>query len=106
MFSERGETDVLDKFPIRLREARETANLTQAQVAKRISINRTAISSYETGSRRPSYEVLVRLATLYRTSADYLLGISAERPLDTSGLTAEEWLLVKDFVQIIRSVHH
>ncbi len=46
-----------------LLEARESARLTQAELARRSGVARTAISMYENGSREPGADVFLRLLT-------------------------------------------
>ena len=48
--------------------------------------------------RQPSYAVLVRFATLYRVSTNYLLGCSNNRTIDISGLTETEAALIMEMV--------
>ena len=64
-------------------------------------MNKSAISTYENNTRQPSFEILVRLATLYRVSTDYLLGRTDCRSLDLSGLTDEEAAAVSEIVAIM-----
>lgn len=61
-------------LPERLRELRKSNNLTQAQVAEILHISRPAYTQYETGNKQPSIETLVKLADLFKTSVDYLIG--------------------------------
>lgn len=51
--------------------------------------------------RQPSYETLVRLATLYRVSTDYLLGCASARMIDVSGLTADEVAAINQIVTMM-----
>lgn len=76
-------------------------NLRQEQVAKLIGVNKSAISTYENNTRQPSFDILVRLATLYRVSTDYLLGMTNIRSLDLSGLSDEEVVAVSELVAIM-----
>ena len=48
----------------KLRVLREARNLTQKQVADRVDISKAMISAYETASKDPSIDVLIRLARL------------------------------------------
>ena len=64
-------------FPARLRHRREDKRLTQSELAKMIGINNVSMSHYESGTRRPNYEVLVSLSKALETSVDYLLGIDS-----------------------------
>lgn len=83
---------------IRLRQLRLEKHLRQEQVAELIGVTKSAISAYENDLRRPSFDVLLQLANLYRVSTDYLLGRTDTRSLDLSGLTAAEATLVTELV--------
>ena len=68
---------------VRLKQLRLDKQLRQEQVARLVGVSKGAISAYETDIRQPSYDVLIRLANLYRVSVDYLLGITDDRTLPT-----------------------
>ena len=61
---------------MRIRDLREDNDLTQQQVADYLNIRQNTYSQYETGNRQIPIEVLIALASLYKTSTDYLLGIT------------------------------
>ncbi len=82
----------------RLKQLRMDKRLRQEQVARLVGVSKGAISAYETDIRQPSYDVLIRLANLYRVSTDYLLGRTDDRSLDISGLTAHEAAIVSELV--------
>lgn len=63
----------------RLRDLREDADMTQTQVAKYLQMSQTGYSKYETGENDIPTQVLIKLAELYGTSTDYLLGLSDQR---------------------------
>lgn len=60
----------------RLRDMREDHDLTQAQVAAYLGMKQPQYNRYETGLRDTPTDVLIRLARLYNTSTDYLLGLT------------------------------
>lgn len=61
----------------RLREMRERKGLTQRQVAPLIGVKTAnALSLYERGLRCPDPDVVSKLAILYETTSDYLLGLT------------------------------
>ncbi len=73
----------VDVFPSRLRAAREERGLNQADLAARAGLQASAISHFESGTRRPSFDNLKRLSDALSVPTDYLLGrISAldEKP--------------------------
>ena len=58
----------------RIRDLREDRDLTQTQLAKQLNMSQTGYSKYETGENDIPTHVLIKLADLYGTSIDYLLG--------------------------------
>lgn len=83
---------------VRLRQLRLDKRLRQDQVARLIGVSKGAVSAYENDIRQPSYDVLIRLANLYRVSTDYLLGRTDDRTLDISGLSAHEAAMISELV--------
>lgn len=63
----------------RLRDLREDADLNQTQVAKFLGMSQTGYSKYETEENDIPTQVLIKLAGFYKTSTDYILGISDRR---------------------------
>lgn len=86
----------------KLKSLRIEKKLTQKQVADRIGLAISAVSSYESGSRYPSYDVLVRLAHIFHVSTDYLLGMTDKRNVDVTGLSDDEIEVVSQLVEMLR----
>ena len=61
-------------FPERLRSARERRGLNQGALAQNAGLQASAVSHFETGTRRPSFDNLRRLADALQVTTDYLLG--------------------------------
>ena len=89
-------------FSLRLRQLRLDKHLTQAQVADRIGVTASMVSSYETDIRLPSFEVMVRIADLFGVTVDYLLCREDKRFLDISALTDEEAAVVCSMIEILK----
>ena len=64
---------------VRIKELRIDSDMSQREVADRIGMSQTGYSKYETGEVTPPAETLIKLAKLYNTSVDYLLGITKEK---------------------------
>ena len=64
-----------EQFASRLKEARVQAGLSQADVAIKTKIDRTALSKYENGKLEPNIETIGTLVELYKITTDWLLGI-------------------------------
>ena len=58
----------------RLRDLRKDRDLSQAALAKILDMSQTGYSKYETGENDVPTAILIKLATYYETSIDYLLG--------------------------------
>lgn len=53
---------------------RRMAGLSQAEAAAQIGVNQSAISQWENGKTEPRASLLPRIAEVYKTSVDKLLG--------------------------------
>lgn len=62
----------------RLREARESLNLTQEDVSGALGIPRTSVHAMENGKRNVTALELRRLARLYQRKVEWLLGEDVE----------------------------
>lgn len=68
-----------DVFKGRLTTIRKQYGWTQEEAANRLEIPRSTYAGYEKCLREASYEMLVKIATEFDVSIDYLLGV-AEHP--------------------------
>ena len=65
-------------FYQRLRDLREDNDYTQKQIAEYLKIHQTTYSDYEIGNLNIPVDVLIKLAKLYNTSTDYIVGLTDE----------------------------
>ncbi len=82
-------------FPARLKQARELRGLNQGEVASRSGMQASAISHFETGGRKPSFDNLRRLAQALDVTTDYLIG-----RVDDVGGTANADRLYRNIQQL------
>ena len=61
-------------FPDTIRYYRNQADLTQAELGKRIGVGKSTISMYESGEREPSVDILKKIAFELGVSLSALLG--------------------------------
>lgn len=66
----------MDSYFRRIRDLREDHDMTQQQVADYLAMKQPQYSRYERGHRDVPTDVLIRLALLYETSADYILELT------------------------------
>lgn len=60
----------------RIRNLRIDNNFTQQQVADYLNVKQNTYSQYELGVLNYPVDVLIKLSILYKTSVDYLLGLT------------------------------
>ena len=89
-------------FGIRLRELRRRKKMTQAQVAKRLNLSKTAVSGYENNTKTPSVDVLIQLSLLYGVTTDYLLGLDNREMLYVGELGGRQRELLEMLVSEMR----
>lgn len=66
----------------RIKELRKENEITQEELAKNIDVSTSMVGMYETNARKPSYEVLIKIAKYFGVSTDYLL--NTEEKLDAA----------------------
>ena len=98
-------------FPVRLRTARAARNLSQSKLARLANLQPSAVSHFETGTRKPSFDNLKRLADALRVTTDYLLGRTdlmdaSAATVDKlhrhySGLSAEYQEMADEFIEML-----
>lgn len=89
-------------FGEKLKRLRIENNLTQKQLAERIGLATSAISSYESGNRYPTYDVMAKFARIFHVSTDYLIGVEDSRKLELTGLSEDSIELVAKLVEKLR----
>ena len=72
----------------KLRQLRLGKHLTQGQLAQRVGVTKGMVSAYETASKAPSLEVLIRLSRVLGVTVD------APRYMDISALDDSSAALV------------
>lgn len=88
----------------KLKTLRVNNQLSRKQVAELIGVSASTIGLYESGERLPSVMVLVKLATQYKTSVDYLLGIDVDgrEMLSLEGLNDKQIKALKTTIECFR----
>ncbi len=59
----------------RIKNRRMKLGITQTQLARSAKLTPAAISQFESGSRKPSFDALSKLSTALKVTTDYLLGM-------------------------------
>lgn len=64
---------------LRIKELRSSMKLTQKEFADALNVSTVSISSYETGAKTPSLDMVINIAKKYNISIDWLCGLSSEK---------------------------
>lgn len=86
----------------RIKALRESQGLTQSELAKQLGITRSSVNAWEQGISVPSTQYIVELATIFKVSTDYLLGVNATASINVSGLTDSDIELTNSIVERLR----
>ena len=89
---------MLHIFPERLRKLRKRRNMTQIDLAERLEISPSTVSSYERDTADPSINVLIKLSSILDVSTDYLLGLENREYVSIDGLSPENAKLAREMV--------
>lgn len=99
-----------DQFQERLKAARDLRKWSQVDLASRAGMPPSSIAHFESGSRKPSFDTLRRLANALQVTTDFLLGRvddpergEAGDPLfrDVGKLTGGDRELAQDFLKML-----
>lgn len=77
-------------FPKRLNNTRKSKGITAQAMADKLGLMLRSYQFYESGSRSPSLETLVKIADILDVSIDYLL--CRDEWLKSHGVSADEYL--------------
>lgn len=89
-------------FGLRLKELREAKHLSQTDVASRLNVSRSTVSGYESNTTTPSLEQFTRLAILYNTSLDYMMGLDNRVCFYLDGLSENQQKTILDVVNRLK----
>lgn len=90
----------------RLRERRERLGKTQLTAARELGISNVQLSRYESDDRKPEPDMLGRFAEYYKTTADYLLGLTNDATMDGPAAAATPASETAAFEEFIRNPEH
>ena len=86
----------------RIKHLREGISLTQSDLAKKLSLSRSAINAWEMGISVPTTQYIVELSKIFDVSTDYILGLSKSSTISVSGLTDKQIDAVINIVNCFR----
>ena len=76
--------------------------MTLAIMAERIGVTVSAVAAYENGTRNPSFDVLIKIASIFHVTVDYLLGRTDRDLLDITDLLDEQKINIRETISMCR----
>lgn len=80
-----------NRLPNRLKQLRQSKNWSKVNVAEKLGVQLSTYTNWEYGIREPIYLSLAKIAKLYGTSADYLIGLT-NNPTPITAYESQEFL--------------
>lgn len=80
----------------RIKNLRINLKMTQTELAKNAGLTSAAISQFEAGIRKPSFDALSKLANAFNVSTDFLLGKKEE--------DQQEINISKEYIEMIQNI--
>ena len=96
-------------FAVNLKNLRIEKGLNQTELAEKLFINKSMISSYEKGTRMPSLDILMQLTFIFNVSIDHMLGVQRnevedkQKSLDISGLNDNQIKIIENLIEEFRN---
>lgn len=85
-----------------IKELRERAGYSQAELARRLNVTRSSVNAWEMGISVPTTVYIVEMAQLFRVTTDYILGVSHEYTISLDGLDYNEINLIYNLIDCLK----
>lgn len=70
-----------------IKKLRMAKNISQVELADKLSVTKQSISNWENENIMPSIDMLIKIAEYFGVTTDFLLGLSEKHTLNTEGLS-------------------
>jgi len=96
-------------FGPRIKLLRTQKGMTQLDLARRLGVSKTIMSAYETGLRKPSYDVLMELVLFFNVSMNWIFNSDDfdldPQNVDLSTLSKEQQNLIHGLIDELRQTN-
>ncbi len=74
----------------KIKTLRIARGINQIELAKSLGVTKQCVSNWENDNIQPSVEMLIKIASFFMVTTDYLLGLETERKIILNGLTEKQ----------------
>lgn len=93
-------------FPERLKDLRKEKGMTQIELATALGVSSGTVAMWETGKRKPSFEMFEKLTQVFDKRIDYILGTSDDpAPAKLNDLEVAQlgnWAMQEEYEDVMR----
>ena len=93
-------------FPERLKDLRKENGMTQIELATALGVSSGTVAMWETGKRKPSFEMLEKLTQVFDKRIDYILGASDDptqaKLNDMEVAQLGNWAMQEEYEDVMR----
>lgn len=94
-------------FSESLKQLRKEKGMTQIDLAKTLGVSNGTVAMWETGRRKPSFDMLDRLSEVFDRRLDYILGASddpspAPKPDEGDIQVMGNWIVQEEYEDVMR----
>ena len=93
-------------FPERLKQLRKEKGLTQIELAKVLGVSSGTVAMWETGKRKPSFDMFDRLTGIFDKRIDYILGTTDDPNPPKAGegeaVVKGQWVVQEEYEDVMR----
>lgn len=93
-------------FPERLKDLRKENGMTQIELATALGVSSGTVAMWETGKRKPSFEMFEKLTQVFDKRIDYILGASDDptqaKLNDMEVAQLGNWAMQEEYEDVMR----
>lgn len=87
----------------KIRHLRIINNLTSKELSKALNISESSVSLIENGKRKPSLDIIVKIADYFKVSTDFLLGVSDSSHMDAYHSEADIFYILENIIALLNN---
>lgn len=85
-----------------IKNLRTAKGINQVELAKCLGVTKQSVSNWENENIMPSIDMLIKIAEYFGVTTDFLLGLSKNHTLNTTGLSETQIAHIQTLIDDIR----